>query len=133
MSMSDPIADLLTRIRNGVKAKKTAVDVPASNMKREIVRLLIESKYVKDVVEIPDNRQGILRVYLRYSADDLPVLRGITRLSRPGLRKYFTVENMKQSTQYQRGILIVSTSRGLMTNREALKQGVGGEAVLRCW
>jgi small subunit ribosomal protein S8 len=133
MSMSDPIADLLTRIRNGVKAKKTAVDVPASNMKREIVRLLIESKYVKDVVEIPDNRQGILRVYLRYSADDLPVLRGITRLSRPGLRKYFTVENMKQSTQYQRGILIVSTSRGLMTNRDALKMGVGGEAVLRCW
>jgi small subunit ribosomal protein S8 len=133
MSMSDPIADLLTRIRNGVKAKKTAVDVPASNMKREIVRLLIESKYVKDVVEIPDNRQGILRVYLRYSADDLPVLRGITRLSRPGLRKYFTVENMKRSTEYQRGILIVSTSRGLMTNRDALKMGVGGEAVLRCW
>ncbi len=133
MSMTDPIADLLTRIRNGSKAKMNAVDVPASNLKREIVRILKEHSFVKDMVELPDNKQGILRVYLRYVRDDRPVLKGIQRVSKPGLRRYFNSEEVRQSTFNSRGIMIVSTSTGVMTNFEATQKGIGGEAVLRCW
>ena len=133
MSMTDPIADLLTRIRNGSKAKMNAVDVPASNLKREIVRILKEHSFVKDMVELPDNKQGILRVYLRYVKDDRAVLKGIQRVSKPGLRRYFSSEEVRQSTFNSRGIMIVSTSTGVMTNFEATQKGIGGEVVLRCW
>lgn len=133
MSMTDPIADLLTRIRNGSKAKMTAVDIPASNVKREIIRILMEHSFVKDMVELPDNKQGILRVYLRYVRDDRPVLKGIQRVSKPGLRKYFNSEEVRQSTFNNRGIMVVSTSSGVMTNFEATEKGIGGEVMLRCW
>ncbi|RKX26968.1 MAG: 30S ribosomal protein S8 [Candidatus Zixiibacteriota bacterium] len=133
MSMTDPIADLLTRIRNGSKAQKTAVDIPASNLKREIVRILKELSFIKDMVELPDKKQGILRVYLRYVKDDRPVLKGIQRISRPGLRRYLDAVQVRQSTFNNRGIIVVSTSSGVMTNFEAAKKGIGGEAVLRCW
>jgi len=133
MSMTDPIADLLTRIRNAAKAKKTAVDVPASNLKREIVRILQEHKFVKDMLELPDNKQGVLRVYLRYVKDDRSVIRGIQRVSRPGLRRYLDSEQVRQSTFNSRGLMVVSTSSGVMTNFEAARKGIGGEAVLRCW
>jgi len=133
MSMTDPIADLLTRIWNGSKAKKNAVDVPASNLKREVVRILREHRFIKDVVDLPDNKQGILRVYLRYVAGDTPVLKGIQRLSRPGLRRYFDAETVRQSTFNTRGMLVLSTSSGVMTNFEAARKGVGGEVLLRCW
>lgn len=133
MSMSDPIADLATRLRNGSKAKKNAVDIPASNLKREIVRLLIEKRYIRDVTELPDNKQGILRVYLRYSLDDVPVLKGIQRISTPGLRKYFDAKAVKASATNTRGMTLISTSQGLMTNHEASAKGVGGEVLLRCW
>lgn len=133
MSMTDPIADLLTRIRNGSKAKKNAVDVPASNLKREVVRILKEHKFVKDMVELPDNKQGILRVYLRYQTGDKPVLGGIHRVSRPGLRRYFDAEQTRQSTFNTRGIMVLTTSSGVMTNFEAAQKGVGGEVILRCW
>ncbi len=133
MSMTDPVADLLTRIRNGSKAEKNAIDVPASNIKREIVRILLENKYLRDVVELPDNKQGILRVYLRYSRGDEPVLKGITRVSKPGLRRYFSSEDVRLSVHNSRGMLVVSTSQGVMTNFDAAKRGVGGEALLRCW
>lgn len=133
MSMTDPIADLMTRIRNGSKAKKNAVDVPASNLKREIVRILKEHRIIKDVVDLPDNKQGILRVYLRYVEGDKPVLKGIQRVSRPGLRRYFDAEQTKQSTFNTRGMLVLTTSAGVMTNFEAAKKGVGGEVILRCW
>ena len=89
MTMTDPVADLLTRIRNGAKANKNAVDVPASNLKKEIVKILMNERYLKDLVELKDNKQGILRVYLRYSAGDVPIIKGIQRVSRPGLRSYF--------------------------------------------
>jgi len=131
--MTDPIADLLTRIRNASKAKKNAVDIPASNLKREVIRILQEHKYVKDLVELPDNKQGILRVYLLYNRNDDPVLRGIQRVSRPGLRKYFDSDQVLVSTQYMRGMMIVSTSQGVMTNYEAAKKGIGGEVICRCW
>jgi small subunit ribosomal protein S8 len=133
MSMTDPIADLLTRIRNGSKAKKNAVDVPASNLKREVIRILKEHKFVKDVIDLPDNKQGILRVYLRYVAGDKPVLKGIQRVSRPGLRRYYDAERTRQTTYNTRGLFVLSTSSGVMTNFEAARKGVGGEVLLRCW
>jgi small subunit ribosomal protein S8 len=131
--MTDPIADLLTRIRNGSKAKKNAVDVPASNLKREVIRLLKEHKFIKDVVELPDNKQGILRVYLRYVSGDTPVLKGIERVSRPGLRRYYDAEQTRQSTFNTRGLFVLSTSSGVMTNFDAARKNVGGEVLLRCW
>jgi len=133
MSMTDPIADLLTRIRNASKAHKVALDVPASNVKREVVRILIENDFVKDVQELPDSKQGILRVYLKYSRGDEPVLKGIERISRPGLRKYADAEAIRLSAHQQRGMTIVSTSSGVMSNFDAAKKGVGGEILARCW
>lgn len=133
MSMTDPIADLLTRIRNASKAKKNAVDIPASSVKRELVRILIDNKFLKDMVELPDNKQGILRVYLRYSRADKPVLKGLERISRPGLRQYFDAEKIRLSTHNMRGLIIISTSQGVMTNFDAAHKGVGGEAICRCW
>jgi small subunit ribosomal protein S8 len=133
MSMTDPVADLLTRVRNAAKAKKNAVDIPASNLKREIIRILVEHKYLKDIVELPDNKQGILRVYIRYTHDDVPILNGIERISRPGLRKYYDAEKIRLTTHNLRGMMIFSTSQGVMTNFDAAKKGIGGEAICRCW
>jgi len=131
--MTDPVADLLTRVRNGSKAKKNAVDCPASNLKREILRILQENHFIRDVVELPDNKQGILRIYLRYSKGDVPVLKGINRVSRPGLRRYMDAEEVRQTTFNTRGMMVVSTSHGVMSNRSASQKGVGGEVLLRCW
>ena len=85
MSMTDPVADLLTRIRNASNARKPAVDIPASGFKREIVRILKETSFISDYIDLPDKKQGILRVYLRYSTGDEPVIKGIQRMSKPGL------------------------------------------------
>jgi len=133
MSMTDPIADMLTRIRNGSKAKKNAVDVPASKLKREIARILKENKYVKDYIELPDNKQGIIRVYLKYSREDKPIIHGLRRVSRPGLRQYVSSEDAHRFGIGRRGILIMSTSSGVMTNRDAVEKKVGGEAVCTIW
>ncbi len=133
MSMTDPVADLLTRVRNASKAQKPAVDVPASKLKKEIVRILKENNFIRDVMELPDNKQGILRVYLRYSAGDKPVIKGLERVSRPGLRKYLNAEQVRLSTFNTRGMTVVSTSSGIMTNFEAARKKIGGEIMLRCW
>jgi small subunit ribosomal protein S8 len=133
MGMTDPVADLLTRIRNGAKAHKNAVDVPKSKLKKEIVQIMLENKYLKDMIELPDNKQGILRIYLRYSVGDEPVIKGLQRVSRPGLRTYLNAEKLKKTALTQRGLMVVSTSQGVMTNYEAVKKGVGGEVLLRCW
>ncbi|MCH9023905.1 MAG: 30S ribosomal protein S8 [candidate division Zixibacteria bacterium] len=133
MTMTDPVADLLTRIRNGAKANKNAVDVPASNLKKEIVKILMNERYLKDMVELKDNKQGVLRVYLRYSAGDVPIIKGIQRVSRPGLRSYFDSQKVKQTIHNSRGMMVISTSQGLMTNFEAAKKGIGGEVLLKCW
>ena len=133
MSMTDPIADLLTRIRNASKAHKNAVDIPASKIKREIVRILMDKNFLRDVAELPDNKQGILRVYLRYSRGDVPVLKGIQRVSRPGLRRYRSADEVRLSTFNQRGMTVVSTSSGVMSNFDAAKKNVGGEVLLKCW
>lgn len=133
MSMTDPVADLLTRVRNASKARKPVVDVPASNLKREIVRILKDNLYVRDYIELPDNKQGILRVYLRYSKGDVPVIKGIRRVSSPGLRRYVDATKVRLSTRRTQGIAIVSTSSGVMTNFEAAEKGIGGEIMVRCW
>ncbi len=133
MTMTDPVADLLTRIRNGAKAHKNAVDVPASNLKKEIVKILMNERYLKDLVELKDNKQGILRVYLRYSAGDVPIIKGIQRISRPGLRSYFDADKVKKTIHNSRGMLVISTSQGLMTNFDAAKKRIGGEVLLKCW
>jgi len=133
MSMTDPVADLLTRIRNGAKAKRPAVDIPASNVKREVVRILKEQGYVRDFIDLPDNKQGILRVYLKYGRNDEPVIKGLRRVSRPGLRHYISAEKVRLSTNHVRGISIISTSSGLMTNFDAAERKIGGELLARCW
>lgn len=133
MSMTDPIADMLTRIRNGSKAKKTAVDIPASKLKQEIARILKENMYIRDYISIPDNKQGILRVYLKYSRDDKPIILGLRRLSRPGLRKYVSTRDAYQYSHGRQGLMILSTSAGVMTNYDAVKHKTGGEAVCAVW
>jgi small subunit ribosomal protein S8 len=132
MTMTDPIADMLTRIRNGYKAKMKKVDVPASNMKRELARILEEHHFIKKTIEIKDNKQGVLRVYLRYTKHDEPLIRGIRRVSRPGLRQYADKDRL-QKMKYQMGMTILSTSRGLLTDEEARREGVGGEALCYVW
>ncbi len=132
MTTTDPIADLLTRIRNGCKAKMKKVDVPASRTKREIARLLEEHRFIKKTVEVKDDKQGILRIYLRYTKNDEPVIRGIRRVSRPGLRQYVGKDKLDKM-RFQMGMTIISTSRGLMTHDEASREGIGGEALCYVW
>ncbi len=133
MSMTDPIADMLTRIRNASKARKKAVDVPASNLKREIARVMKEHHFIKDTLELEDGRQGILRIYLKYSLDDEPIIKGMKRISRPGLRKYFDLDDIKTTVRSQVGMTIISTSQGIMTDTDALQRKIGGEALFNIW
>lgn len=133
MSMTDPIADMLTRIRNASKARHKAVDIPASKLKREIARILKQHKYVRDYIELPNNKQGIIKVYLKYSREDSPIILGLVRLSRPGLRKYVSARDAFQYPFGKQGIMIISTSSGVLTDREAVKKNIGGEAVCAVW
>jgi small subunit ribosomal protein S8 len=133
MSMTDPIADMLTRIRNASKAKRNATDVPASSLKKEIARILKERGYIRDYIVLPDNKQGIIRVYLKYSRDDKPIIHGLRRLSRPGLRRYISAQETFRYPYGRQGIMIVSTSSGVMTDQDAAQKKVGGEAVCAVW
>ena len=132
MSMTDPIADMLTRIRNAAKAQHRMVDIPSSNVKKDIARILHELGFIREYSETKDSKQGILRVYLKYSKKDESVILGLERVSKPGLRRYVTTDDMKK-LGYQVGTTVISTSRGIMTHEDALKAGVGGEALLRVW
>jgi small subunit ribosomal protein S8 len=131
--MTDPISDMLTRIRNASKARKIAVDVPASNIKREVARVLKEQNFIKDTMELPDRKQGILRIYLKYSGEDEPIIKGLKRISRPGLRKYYNMDDLKRVNRSQVGVTIISTSKGIMTDSDAIKNNVGGEALCNIW
>lgn len=133
MSVTDPIADMLTRIRNGAKAKRRSVDVPSSKLKRDIARILKEENYIREFVEVDDNKQGILRVYLKYNKDDISVISGIDRISRPGLRQYVKSSEAPYKGRQKLGLTIISTSSGVMTHAQARKQNVGGELVCRVW
>jgi len=132
MSMTDPIADMLTRVRNACKAKHRRVDVPASNLKREIARVLAETRFIDNFALVQDDKQGMLRLYLRYDSDNRSLIRGIQRMSRPGLRHYAPRTEVPRVLRGL-GIAIVSTSNGVMTDREARKAGVGGEVLCKVW
>ncbi len=130
--MTDPVADMLTRIRNGMRARHAKVDIPASNLKIELARILKEEGYVQNYKRIADDKQGVLRVFLRRTNDGSEVIVGISRVSRPGCRVYVAKDEIPK-VQGGRGINIISTSRGLMTGRQAVREGVGGEILCNVW
>jgi small subunit ribosomal protein S8 len=133
MSMTDPIADMLTRIRNACRARHRRVDVPVSNIKREIARILVENNFIKDYKELQtDGGQKVLRLYLRYAGPDQPVIRELRRISTPGLRKYVGASEIPR-VRNGLGVAILSTSQGLMTDREARQQHTGGELLALVW
>jgi small subunit ribosomal protein S8 len=132
MSMTDPIADMLTRIRNACHAKHPRVDVPASNLKREVARVLAECRFIDNFAHIEDNKQGVLRLYLRYDRESNSIIRGLKRVSRPGLRNYSGKDEIPRVLRGL-GVAIVSTSKGVMIDREARTAGVGGEVLCNVW
>ncbi|HTI13913.1 MAG TPA: 30S ribosomal protein S8 [Dictyobacter sp.] len=131
MNMTDPIADMLTRIRNAVTARHTRVLIPASKMKLSLARVLKEEGYIKDIEILKDNPQGTLRLTLRY-VDKKPVLTQLKRVSKPGLRVYTKKVGIPR-VRGGLGITILSTPQGLMTGSNAYKQGLGGEVVCYIW
>ena len=128
MSMTDPIADYLTRIRNGQSAMKNWVDIPASNLKKRISFVLKEEKFISDYILIQDKKQDMLRVFLNYDYDKKPVIHGIQRYSKPGCRRYVASDNLPRVLNGM-GISILSTSKGVITDKEARVQKVGGEVI----
>ena len=132
MSVSDPVADFLTCVRNAVRAKHRKVDVPASKMKTEITKVLLRERYINNFKVIEDTRQGMLRLYLKYTAADEPVISGLKRISKPGRRVYVGKRRIP-TVMAGLGTSIVSTSRGLMTDREAREAGLGGELICQVW
>jgi small subunit ribosomal protein S8 len=132
MSMTDPISDFLTRIRNGIQANKDAVDCPRSNLKLRIAEILREEGYVDGVEKIDDSKQGFISLTLRYDRRHHSAISGLRRVSRPGQRRYCGAREMPK-VQNGLGIAIVSTSRGVMTDRDARKLGVGGEVLCEVW
>ena len=132
MHITDPIADMLTRIRNANSAKHETVDIPASNMKKAIAQILVDEGYIASYKVIEDEKQGVIRVTLKYGENKSQVITGLRRVSKPGLRIYSNVEDMPKVMKGL-GIAIVSTSKGIMTDREARKQNVGGEVLAFVW
>ena len=132
MCMTDPIADMLTRIRNGQMARLDRVDIPSAKMKVAIARILKDEGYIKNFKVLKDNKQGILRVFLKYGSDNTPVMKGIKRQSKPGRRTYVGSDGIPP-VLYGLGVAILSTSQGLMTDREARRQNVGGELICSVW
>lgn len=132
MQITDTIADLLTRIRNASSAKHATVDIPASNMKKAITEILVNEGYVKSFQIIEDGKQGIIRVVLKYTDGKSPVITGLRRVSKPGLRIYSSCEDMPK-VRKGLGIAIVSTSQGIMTDKKARELNVGGELLAFVW
>ena len=132
MQISDVIADLLTRIRNANDAKHETVDIPASNMKKAIVDILLSEGYIQGYQRIEDGKQGIIRVTLKYGQGKTKVLRGLRRVSKPGLRIYANAEKLPRVINGL-GVAIISTSKGIMTDKQARKAGIGGEVLAFVW
>ena len=132
LSMSDPIADFLTRIRNAGMVYHDKVDVPASRIKKEIAELLKEEGYIKDVEYIADDKQGLIRLYLKYGPNRERVITGSKRISRPGLRIYAKKDEIPKVLGGL-GIAVISTSKGIMTDKKARKEGLGGEVISYIW
>lgn len=133
MQITDTIADMLTRIRNANSAKHDSVDIPASNMKKAIAQILVDEGYIKNYKFIKDDKQGIIRIFLKYQGPSkTPVLLGLRRVSKPGLRIYSNSENMPKVLKGI-GTAIVSTSKGVMTDKQARSENVGGEVLAFIW
>lgn len=133
MSISDSIADFLTRIRNAARVRHARVDVPASNLKEEVTRLLVREGYVASYKRIEDGRQGVLRIYLKYdSADGSSIIEGLQRVSTPGRRCYVGKDAIPR-VRGGLGTAILSTPQGVLTDKEARRAGVGGEVLARVW
>ena len=132
MQMSDVIADMLTRIRNANNAKHETVDIPASNMKKAIADILVNEGYIKNVQIIEDNKQGVIRVTLKYGPNKTKILQGLRRVSKPGLRIYANSKDMPR-VMNGLGVAIVSTSKGIMTDKQARANNIGGEVLAFVW
>ena len=130
--MTDPIADMLTRIRNGNNARHDSVDIPASNIKKQLAQILLTEGFVKGYDVIDDGKQGIIRVDLKYGAHNEKVISGIKRISKPGLRVYVKSDEVPRVLGGL-GIAVLSTSRGIMTDKNARKEGIGGEVICYVW
>jgi small subunit ribosomal protein S8 len=130
--MTDPIADMLTRIRNASKAKHEKVDIPSSKLKIEIAKILKEEGFVKNVKLVKDRRQGLIRIYLKYTDDELSVIQGMKRVSRPGCRVY-TGNDTIPKVMGGLGTTILSTPKGIQTGKQAKKDNVGGEVLCHVW
>ena len=132
MSMTDPVADFLTRIRNAQSAEKNWVDIPASNLKKRIAFVLKEEKFIRDIILIQDNKQDMLRIFLNYDYGKKPVIHGIQRFSKPGCRRYVSADNMPRVLNGM-GVAILSTSKGVVSDKKAKLLNVGGEVLCQVW
>lgn len=132
MQITDAIADMLTRVRNASTAKHESVDIPASNIKKDIARILLDEGYVKNVEYIEDGKQGIIRLALKYTAGKQNVISGIKRISKPGLRVYANKDELPKVLGGL-GVAVISTSRGVMTDKKARAEGIGGEVLAFIW
>ena len=132
MQITDTIADLLTRMRNANTAKHATVDVPAANVKKAISQIIVDEGYVKDFKVIEDGKQGVIRITLKYGDNKAPVITGLRRVSKPGLRIYSSCEDMPK-VRKGLGIAIVSTSKGIVTDKKARELNVGGEVLAYVW
>ena len=132
MSMTDPVADYLTRIRNGQARLKKFVDIPSSNLKKRISNILKEEHFVRDYIQIKDKKQNLLRVFLKYDYEKNPVIHGIKRISKPGCRIYVSSDNLPRVLNGL-GISILTTSKGVLSNKKAKKLSVGGEVLCQVW
>lgn len=132
MQVTDTIADLLTRIRNAGVAKHDSTSVPSSNMKKAIVQILYNEGYIKKFIVLSDKKQNVIKIFLKYDENKQHIITGLKRISKPGLRNYKNVENMPRVMKGL-GIAIMSTSKGIMTDRKAKKENVGGEVLAYVW
>jgi small subunit ribosomal protein S8 len=132
MNLTDPVADFLARIRNAIRARHQKLDVPASKLKAEIARILKEEGYIANYKAAEENGHSVIRVYLKYGANNEPAIRDLARISRPGCRVYIGRDEIKR-VQGGLGISILTTPRGVMTGRQARREGVGGEFLCEVW
>lgn len=132
MNITDPIADMLTRIRNANTSKHKIVDIPASKMKRAIAEILFKEGYIKAFEEIEDENQGMIRITIKYDEKGNKVIAGLKRISKPGLRVYAAKDELPRVLNGL-GIALISTSKGIVTDREAREQGMGGEVLAYIW
>ncbi len=132
MNLTDPVADFLARIRNAIRARHQKLDVPASKLKAEIARILKEEGYIANYKAAEENGHNVIRVYLKYGANNEPAIRDLSRISRPGCRVYIGRDEIKR-VQGGLGISILTTPKGVMTGRQARREGVGGEFLCEVW